>query len=112
MRVYPPADADQRRGSFAARRVGVPGLDERFSDVAETFNKQQEHYETMKSKLQTLASRYHCPLNDSLSECLRKIKEKHGKMFTHESRPAEGTVCTRDIQAKPFTYNGVHLGLI
>lgn len=77
MRVYPPADADQRRGSFAARRVGVPGLDERFSDVAETFNKQQEHYETMKSKLQTLASRYHCPINDSLSECLRKIKEKH-----------------------------------
>ncbi|XP_016428401.1 uncharacterized protein LOC107755956 isoform X2 [Sinocyclocheilus rhinocerous] len=43
----------------------------------ETFNKQQEHYESMKSKLQTLASRYHCPINDSLSECLRKIKEKH-----------------------------------
>ncbi|XP_016428400.1 uncharacterized protein LOC107755956 isoform X1 [Sinocyclocheilus rhinocerous] len=72
-----PAANDQRSGSFTARCVGVPGLDERFTDVAETFNKQQEHYESMKSKLQTLASRYHCPINDSLSECLRKIKEKH-----------------------------------
>ncbi|XP_026145066.1 uncharacterized protein LOC113119664 isoform X1 [Carassius auratus] len=70
-------DVDQRSGRFTARRVGVSGLDERFTDVAETFNRQQEHYESMKNKLQTLASRYHCPVNDSLSECLRRIKEKH-----------------------------------
>ncbi|XP_050991911.1 uncharacterized protein si:ch73-345f18.3 isoform X2 [Labeo rohita] len=68
---------DQKNGRFIARRVGVPGLDERFTDVADTFNTQQEHYETMKNKLQTLASRYHCPNNDSLSECLKKIKENH-----------------------------------
>ncbi|KAL0167144.1 hypothetical protein M9458_038988, partial [Cirrhinus mrigala] len=62
---------------FIARRVGVPDLDERFTDVADTFNKQQEHYETMKNKLHTLASHYHCPNIDSLSECLKKIKENH-----------------------------------
>ncbi|XP_043088882.1 uncharacterized protein si:ch73-345f18.3 [Puntigrus tetrazona] len=70
-------DVDERRGVFSARRVGVSALDERFTDVAETFNKQQEHHETMKNKLQTLASRYRCPVNDSLSECLRKIRERH-----------------------------------
>ncbi|XP_016369803.1 uncharacterized protein LOC107709725 isoform X1 [Sinocyclocheilus rhinocerous] len=75
----PAANADgvQKSGSFTARRVGVPGLDERFTDVADTFNKQQDHYETMKNMLQTLASHYHCPNNDSLSQCLSKIKEKH-----------------------------------
>ncbi|XP_042601274.1 uncharacterized protein si:ch73-345f18.3 isoform X2 [Cyprinus carpio] len=73
----PANNVDQRSGSFTARCVGVSGLDERFTDVAETFNKQQEHYESMNNKLQTLASHYHCPINDSLSECLRKIKEKH-----------------------------------
>ncbi|KAK2887732.1 hypothetical protein Q8A67_015960 [Cirrhinus molitorella] len=71
------ADVDQKSGRFNARHVGVSGLDERFTDVADTFNKQQEHYETMKNKLQTIASRYHCTNNDSLSQCLKKVKENH-----------------------------------
>ncbi|XP_067281882.1 uncharacterized protein si:ch73-345f18.3 [Pseudorasbora parva] len=71
----------QKTGRFSARRVGVSDLDERFSDVAETFNKQQEHYETMKNMLQTVANRYKCPSNDSLSQCLKKIKEAHGNWY-------------------------------
>ncbi|XP_026087289.1 uncharacterized protein LOC113062007 isoform X2 [Carassius auratus] len=71
------ADGVQKSGRFTARHVGVPGLDERFTDVADTFNKQQDHYETMKNNLQTLASHYHCQNDDSLSQCLKKIKEKH-----------------------------------
>ncbi|XP_048059604.1 uncharacterized protein si:ch73-345f18.3 isoform X3 [Megalobrama amblycephala] len=71
------ADAVKKTDRFEARRVGVSDLDERFSDVAETYNKQHEDYETMKNKLQTVANRYKCPTNDSLSQCLKKIKEEH-----------------------------------
>ncbi|XP_073678631.1 uncharacterized protein [Garra rufa] len=71
------AGVDQKSGRFNARHVGVPDLDLRFTDIEDTFNKQQEHYETMKSKLQILANRYRCPNNDSLSECLKKVKEIH-----------------------------------
>ncbi|KAK7139519.1 hypothetical protein R3I93_016604 [Phoxinus phoxinus] len=70
-------DSDEKTGRFTARHVGVNDLDERFNDVAETFNKQQEHYETMKNKLQTVANRYKCPTNDSLTQCLKKVKEEH-----------------------------------
>ncbi|XP_067268365.1 myosin heavy chain, clone 203 isoform X3 [Chanodichthys erythropterus] len=74
---HPANDAVKKTDRFEARRVGVGDLDERFSDVAETYNKQHEDYETMKNKLQTVANRYKCPTNDSLSQCLKKIKEEH-----------------------------------
>ncbi|XP_051948752.1 uncharacterized protein si:ch73-345f18.3 isoform X2 [Xyrauchen texanus] len=70
-------DTVQRTGRFTARHVGVPDLDQRFTDVAETFNKQQENYNNMKEKLQTIASRYNCQTNDSLSQSLERIKEEH-----------------------------------
>ncbi|XP_002664081.2 uncharacterized protein si:ch73-345f18.3 isoform X1 [Danio rerio] len=70
-------DAGQKSGRFLARHVGINDLDERFRDVAETFNKQQEHYETMKDTLQNLANHYKCPSKDSLSQCLKKIKQDH-----------------------------------
>ncbi|ROI69374.1 hypothetical protein DPX16_14314 [Anabarilius grahami] len=72
-----PAVNVKKADRFEARRVGVSDLDERFSDVAETYNKQHEDYETMKNKLQTVANRYKCPTNDGLSQCLKKIKEQH-----------------------------------
>ncbi|CAM4639509.1 unnamed protein product [Leuciscus chuanchicus] len=79
---HPAANgADQKTGRFTARQVGVNDLDERFNDVAETFNKQQEHYETMKNILQTVANRYQCPTNDSLTQCLKKVKEEHGNCY-------------------------------
>ncbi|XP_051526972.1 uncharacterized protein si:ch73-345f18.3 [Myxocyprinus asiaticus] len=70
-------DTAQRTGRFTARHVGVPDLNQRFMDVAETFNKQQENYNKMKENLQTIAIWYNCQTNDSLSQCLKKIKEEH-----------------------------------
>ncbi|XP_077050970.1 uncharacterized protein LOC143701518 [Siphateles boraxobius] len=72
---------DQKTGRFTARHVGVNDLDERFNDVAETFNKQQEHYETVKNMLQTVANRYKCPTDDSLTQCLKKVKEEHENCY-------------------------------
>lgn len=70
-------DAVQKSGRFLARHVGISDLDERFRDVAEMFNKQQEDYETMKDTLENLANHYKCPVTDSLSQCLKKIKQEH-----------------------------------
>lgn len=77
------ADTGQKTGSFTARHVDVPDLDQRFEDVAETFNKQQENYKQMKEKLQCISHRYQLSINDSLSQCLKKIKEEHGETLRH-----------------------------
>ncbi|KAI5621860.1 hypothetical protein C0J50_18617 [Silurus asotus] len=65
----------RRSGSITARRIGVPDLDQRFNDFADTFNKQQENYERMRGTLRNLESRYLCDPGSGLSECLRKIKD-------------------------------------
>ncbi|XP_056335843.1 uncharacterized protein si:ch73-345f18.3 [Danio aesculapii] len=70
-------DVVQKKGRYLARHVGIDDLDERFRDVAETFNKQQEDYETMKDTLENLANHYKCPPDVSLSQCLKKIKQEH-----------------------------------
>ncbi|KAL7826868.1 hypothetical protein AOLI_G00320770 [Acnodon oligacanthus] len=43
------------------------------------FNKQQEHYECMEEKRKTLMYRYRCSVDDSLSDCLKKMKDEHGE---------------------------------
>lgn len=84
------ADTGQKTGSLTARHVDVPDLDQRFEDVAETFNKQQENYKQMKEKLQCISHRYQLSTNDSLSQCLKKIKEEHGETLRHTSNSLQG----------------------
>lgn len=66
------------------KRVGVQELDQRFSDIAETFNKQQEHYETMVRRIRNVRQIYGCNSNDTLAltECVMKIREEHGKIYS------------------------------
>ncbi|CAB1320649.1 unnamed protein product [Coregonus sp. 'balchen'] len=69
-----------RSGQFVPKRVGLKDLDQRFSDVAETFNQQQESYDIMKERIISLCRTYDCN-NDStltLTRCVRKIKEEQG----------------------------------
>ncbi|KAI7799231.1 hypothetical protein IRJ41_020606, partial [Triplophysa rosa] len=74
-------DTRQKTGSFTARHVDVPDLDLRFKDVAETFNKQQENYKQMKEMLRCISHRYQLSTNDSLSQCLKKMKEEHDQPY-------------------------------
>lgn len=59
----------------------MPELDQRFSDVAETFNKQFEHYEAMVRHIKNVQQVYGCNHSDSLtlSECVERMREDHGK---------------------------------
>ncbi|XP_072530698.1 uncharacterized protein [Salminus brasiliensis] len=72
-----PNGSEQKHGEVRAQHVGVPDLDQRFADVAEMFNEQQKHYETMEDKRNLLLHRYRCSPGDGLSECLKKIKDEH-----------------------------------
>ncbi|KAL7826870.1 hypothetical protein AOLI_G00320790 [Acnodon oligacanthus] len=79
-RSRPPSNGSvQRSGNVVARHVGIPDVDQRFADVVEMFNKQQEHYECMEEKRKTLMYRYRCSVDDSLSDCLKKMKDEHGE---------------------------------
>lgn len=64
------------------KRVGVQELDQRFSDVAEIFNKQHEHYETMVRRIRNVRQIYGCNSNDTLAltECMMKIRDEHGEI--------------------------------
>ncbi|XP_073319667.1 uncharacterized protein [Pagrus major] len=61
------------------RRVCVPELDQRFCDMAETFNEQQHRYEAMVRHIRNLRQIYGCNHNNSLAlaECLGRIREEH-----------------------------------
>lgn len=63
------------------RRVFVPALDERFSDIAETFNQQLECYKAMVRHITNIRQTYGCNHNDTLvlTECVGKIRKEHGK---------------------------------
>ncbi|KAK6327738.1 hypothetical protein J4Q44_G00033840 [Coregonus suidteri] len=78
-----PAPTVSRSGQLVPKRVGVKDLDQRFSDVAETFNQQQESYDIMKERIISLRRTYDCN-NDStltLTRCVRKIKEEHVDVY-------------------------------
>lgn len=92
------ADTRQKTGSFSARHVDVPDLDLRFKDVSETFNKQQENYKQMKEMLKCISDRYQLSTNDSLSQCLKKIKEEHGETLqSHMSHSLQGAQSAQSI---------------
>lgn len=71
----------------------MPELDQRFSDMAETFNQQQERYEVMVRHIRNLRQIYGCNHNDglALTECLGKIIQEHGKRHTQSSLPVHAT---------------------
>lgn len=71
----------KRTGRLVVRRVCVPELDQRFSEMAETFNEQHERYEAMARHIRNVRQIYGCNHNDSLAlaECLEKIREEHGR---------------------------------
>lgn len=73
------AQTTQRSGKLVMRRVGVADLDQRFSDVAETFNEQQHRFETTVRLLHSLQKRYSCSQCGTLalSEVLRKMRDEH-----------------------------------
>lgn len=54
-------------------------LDQRFVDVAETFNEQQQRYETTMQLISSLQLRYSCTQCDTMaiSEVLGKIRNEH-----------------------------------
>ncbi|XP_044191670.1 uncharacterized protein si:ch73-345f18.3 [Thunnus albacares] len=73
------AQTVRRIGRLVMRRVCVPELDQRFSDMAETFNEQQQHYESMTRHIGNLRRSCNCTQGDSLaiSECVGMIREEH-----------------------------------
>lgn len=73
----------KQSGQLVMRRVGVPELDQRFMDVADTFNEQQHRYETTVQLLSTLQQRYGCSQCGALalSEVLGKIRDEHAAKY-------------------------------
>ncbi|KAM9838203.1 uncharacterized protein ACBR49_016936 [Aulostomus maculatus] len=81
--AHSDAQAVRRIGRLVMRRVCVPELDQRFSDMAETFNEQQEYYESMVRHVNNLRQSCGCPQDDRLtiSECVGRIREEHGDKY-------------------------------
>ncbi|KAE8282090.1 hypothetical protein D5F01_LYC19484 [Larimichthys crocea] len=77
--THSDAQSVKKIGKLVMRRVCVPELDQRFSDMAETFNQQQERYEVMVRHIRNLRQIYGCNHNDglALTECLGKIIQEH-----------------------------------
>ncbi|XP_077364194.1 uncharacterized protein LOC144008026 isoform X2 [Festucalex cinctus] len=83
-RTTRPVQSDvHQTGILVMRRVCVPELDLRFSDVAETFNELQERYESMVRHIRNLQNNCGCTHDNHLniSECVGKIREEHGDKF-------------------------------
>ncbi|KAM4539953.1 uncharacterized protein PAE49_020697 [Odontesthes bonariensis] len=68
----------KRIGRLAMRRTNVPELDQRFTDMAETFNEQQDRYEDMLRHIRNLQKSCDCVSVDNLvlADCVRKIREE------------------------------------
>lgn len=71
----------KQSGSLQMRRVNVPELDQRFADLAQTFNQHQECFERMVKGIRNLQKEYDCTRCDhmSLSECVGKIMKEWGE---------------------------------
>ncbi|KAG7457446.1 hypothetical protein MATL_G00227120 [Megalops atlanticus] len=73
---HPPAqDVAKLNGKLSVKLVGVPELDGHFADIAETFNQQQEHYESMLESLGQL--RASCGHGGGLSDCLHRLQAEN-----------------------------------
>ncbi|XP_061086178.1 uncharacterized protein si:ch73-345f18.3 isoform X2 [Conger conger] len=72
-----PAQEAKQKGKILAKLVGISELDQHFADVADTFNQQQEHYETMIETWRLLRDSYGCSHRNGLSDCLQRMREEH-----------------------------------
>lgn len=79
--LCPKANTAQRTGRLLMRRVGVAELDQRFSEVAETFNEQQQEYEVMVRHVNNLEQSCGCAHGVMLAfaDCVVKIAEEYGE---------------------------------
>lgn len=77
------AQAERRIGRLEMRRVGVPELDQRFFNMAETFNEQFEHYEAMVRHIKNVRQVYGCDHSDALTlaECVGRMRDEHASQF-------------------------------
>ncbi|XP_054462685.1 uncharacterized protein si:ch73-345f18.3 isoform X2 [Anoplopoma fimbria] len=77
--AHSDAQTEKRIGRLVMRRVCVPDLDQKFSDVAEIFNEQHERYEAMVRHIRNLRQSCGCNYNDTLAldECLGTIRAEH-----------------------------------
>ncbi|MEQ2177069.1 hypothetical protein GOODEAATRI_000054 [Goodea atripinnis] len=81
-RQAPSADNDaqtvKRIGKLLMRRLNVPELDLRFTEMAETFNEQQNNYEAMVGHIRKLTQICESTNVDNLAfaECIRKIRKE------------------------------------
>ncbi|XP_032437199.1 uncharacterized protein LOC116731515 [Xiphophorus hellerii] len=68
----------KRSGKLVMRRVNVPELDQRFTDMAEIFNEQQEHYEALVGHIRKL--KQSCDSTDvdnlAFAECIGTIRKE------------------------------------
>nr|XP_019946159.1 PREDICTED: uncharacterized protein LOC109631721 [Paralichthys olivaceus]XP_019946160.1 PREDICTED: uncharacterized protein LOC109631721 [Paralichthys olivaceus] len=73
------AQTVRRIGRLVMRRVNVPELDQRFSEVAEIFNEQQQSYEALVRHISSLRQNCDCAHSDTLgiADCVGKIREEH-----------------------------------
>ncbi|XP_018606000.1 uncharacterized protein LOC108933427 isoform X2 [Scleropages formosus] len=71
---------DEKDNRMTPKCVGVPVIDNYFTDIAEMFNQQQENYKTMTECLRSLKDSYHCSHGDGLSECLMKMRDEHSTL--------------------------------
>ncbi|XP_029919089.1 uncharacterized protein LOC115367457 isoform X2 [Myripristis murdjan] len=81
--AHTDAQTVRRSGKLVMRRVCVSELDQRFADVAETFNDQQQRYEAMVRHIVNLRQTYGCNHDDTLllSECMKTIREEHDARY-------------------------------
>lgn len=81
----------RRTGNLKMRRVNVPELDLRFTEMAETFNEQQEHHEAMVDHIRKL--KQSCGSKDvhnlAFAECIGEIRKEHGEEKTFHSKQNE-----------------------
>lgn len=82
--THTDAQGATRIGKLVMRRVNVPDLDRRFSDMAETFNEQQERYEAMVQHIKRLKQSCDCTQTETLSfaECVDKIRAEQNATYT------------------------------
>ncbi|KAI4818080.1 hypothetical protein KUCAC02_011445 [Chaenocephalus aceratus] len=84
--AHSDAQTVKRIGRLVMRRVCVPELDQRFSDMAETFNEQHERYEAMVRNIRNLRQSYSCNHNDTLAltKCVGMIRDEHKAKYKNE----------------------------
>lgn len=70
-------DVTQKHGRFIAKHVEVPELDQRFIDIADTFNQQAEYHQAMGRCLERLKASYQCAAGSSLADCLQRMRDEH-----------------------------------